>query len=94
MAADALGNIGAIGALPALLQVLEETEDSDVACSVVSAIGKLGPEAAEAEPSLVALALGDSRPSHFSDWTELRKTVREALSRIGKPVREGPPDPP
>jgi PBS lyase HEAT-like repeat len=94
MAADALGNIGAIEALPALLQVLGETDDPDGAHQVVIAIGRLGPEAAEAEPSLVVLALGDPGTNRFCDKADLREAAREALSRIGKPVSAGPPLPP
>jgi HEAT repeat protein len=102
MAARALGEIGAIEALPALLQVLRETADPDVADDVVTAIGKLGPEAAEAEPSLIVLALGDLEAIRFHDPADpcfpdkaaLRKAAREALTRIGKPVPDDLPSSP
>ena len=90
MAADALGNIGAIEALPALLQVYKETDDPDVACAVVEAIGKLGPESAEAEQTLIGLAVGDQETNRFHEMTDLREAARVALSRIGKTI---PPDP-
>jgi|GEM_PF-6475890 len=93
MAANALGNIGAIEALPALLEVLRETDEPDVACGVVQAIGKLGPEAAEAGPSLMVLALGEPGTNRFPEDADIREAAREALHRIGKPMPIDPPDP-
>ena len=75
MAADALGDIGAIEALPALLRVLQETDDPELAHDVIEAIGKLGPEAAEAEPPLVALAHDRPGANRFPDGVDFRDGV-------------------
>ena len=85
MAAGALGEIGSVEALPALLQVLHEADDPDVLCRVVEAIGKLGPAAAEAAPSLVALARRRPTAECVCEPYDIAAAVREACSRIGGP---------
>jgi hypothetical protein len=90
MAATALGQIGAVEALPALLQVLREAEDPHVRCEVVRAIGDLGPEAAEAEPRLVALARSRPRAECAREPYDIIGTVREACVQIGKPLPADP----
>ncbi len=85
LAAGALGEIGSIEALPALVPSLRETADPEAATAVALALGKLGPAAAEAIPTLAALAGGDAGPDRFPGAADVIEAAREALDRIGRP---------